>query len=142
MVSINLTLLIEVALFLIFLWGTARFVLRPVLRTLDKRERHIDQAHERAATETTEAEALERQYAQRFSEIRQGAEVAFRTARSETLKGHLEAVGQAREWADAAVAEARAKAMRFVDEERASMVDAVPAIADLIERRLHAGDPG
>ena len=43
MVTLNLTLLIEVGLFLIFLWGTARFILHPLLDSIDERETGIAQ---------------------------------------------------------------------------------------------------
>ena len=141
MVTLNLTLVIEVGLFLVFVWGTARFILRPVLRSLDERVAVIEQDHAQAAVDMEEANTLEGQYARELLDIRQRADEAYRDARRKTLKGHADAVARAIEWADQAVAEARDNAMRLVDEQRDSIESAVPEIAELIERRLYAGGP-
>ena len=97
MVTLNLTLVIQVVLFLIFLWGTARFILRPILAGIDERENAIEVDHERAAADSTEAEALESQYAQALSAARLRADEAFRHARYETQKAHTDAVVEATE---------------------------------------------
>lgn len=141
MVTLNLTLVIEVGLFLIFLWGTARFILRPVLRTLDERDAVIEQDHAQAAVDMEEANTLERQYAQELLDIRQRAGEAYRDARHETLKGHAVAVAKAIERADQAVAEARDKAMHLVAGQRSALEKAVPEVADLIAERLRSVGP-
>ena len=141
MVTPNLTFFIEVSLFLLFLWGTAHFILRPVLRSLDEREMSIEQAHEQAAEDTKETEALEGDYLKKLSEIRGQADEIYREARRDTIKGHIEAVADAREWADRAVAEVREETRGLVEGQRAAIRDAVPGIADLIAGRLRSGGP-
>ena len=141
MVTLNLTLVIEVGLFLIFLWGTARFILRPVLRTLDERDAVIEQDHAQAAVDMEEANTLESQYARELLDIRQRADKAYRDARHETRKGHADAVAKANEWADQAVAEAHDKATRLVAGQRSALVKAVPEVAGLIAERLRSVGP-
>lgn len=141
MVTINLTLFLEVGLFLIFLWGTARFVLRPVLRTLDERDAVIEQDHAQAAVDVEEASALEGQNARELLEIRQGAEEAHRNARYETRKEHADAVTRANEKADQAVAKAHDEAMHLVAGQRGALDTAVPEVADLIAERLRSVGP-
>lgn len=141
MVTLNLTLVIEVGLFLIFLWGTARFILRPVLHTLDERDDLIEQDHAQAAADMEEANSLKCQYDRELLDIRHRTDEAYRDARHETLKGHAEAVAKAIEWADQAVAEARDKAMHLVAEQRSALDKAVPEVADLIAERLRSVGP-
>ncbi len=139
MVTPNLTFFIEVGLFLLFLWGTARFILRPVLKGLDERESGIEVAHEQAEENSARAKVLERDYLRNLSEIRGRAEDAYRKARRETRKGHIEAVASAREWGENAVAEVRAEAMGLVEGQRSAVESAVPDIADRIAERLRSG---
>ena len=141
MVTPNLTFLIEVSLFLLFLWGTARFILRPVLQSLDEREARIEQARELAAEDTKETEALEREYLKKLSEIRGQADETYQEARRDTIKGHREAVASAHEWADQAVADVRQEATGLVEGQRAAIQDAVPDIAERIAERLRSGGP-
>ena len=139
MVSLNLTFLIEVSLFLLFLWGTARFILRPVLKGLDERESSIEHAREQTADDTNEAAMLEKGYIEKLSEIRGHADETYRKARHDTLKGHIQAVADAHEWADQAVAEVREEARGLVEGQRTAIRDSVPEIADLIAGRLRSG---
>ena len=141
MVTPNLTFLIEVSLFLLFLWGTARFILRPVLQSLDERETSIEQSRERTAEDSAETEALERVYLKKLSEIRRHADETYRDSQRHTIKGHREAVASAREWADQAVAEVRQESRGLVEGQRTAIQDAVPEIADLIAERLGSGGP-
>lgn len=141
MVTINLTLVIEVGLFLIFLWGTARFILRPVLRTLDERDAVIEQDQAQAAVDMEEANTLEGQSARKLLDIRQRTDEAHRDARHETRKGHVEAVARANESADQAVAEAHDEAIRLVAGQRNALEKAVPEVADLIAERLRSVGP-
>ncbi len=141
MVTINLTLVLEVGLFLIFLWGTARFIVRPVLRTLDERDAVVEQDHAKAAADTEGANALEAEGAQELLSIRQGADEAHRRARHETRKEHADAVAGANERADQAVAEAHDEANRLVAEQRSALEQAVPEVADLIAKRLRSVGP-
>ena len=88
--------------------------------------------------DTDEANTLEGRYSRTLLEIRQQADQAFRDARHKTLKSHAEAVAQANEWADQAVAEARENAIGLVAEQRGALQQAVPEVADLIAERLRS----
>ncbi len=139
MVSPNLTFFIEVSLFLLFLWGTARFILRPVLRSLDERTESLEHAREQTEEDTHQAGALEGDYLKKLSDIRGQADETYHEARRDTLKGHMEAIADAREWADQAVAEVREEARGLIEGQHTAIQDAVPEIADLIARRLQSG---
>ena len=139
MVTPNLTFFIEVSLFLLFLWGTAHFILRPVLQGLDERAESIDRARKQTEEDINKAEALEGSYLTKLSEMRSQADETYREARRDTLKGHVQAVADAREWADQAVAEVREEARGIVEGQRSAIQDAVPEIAELIASRLRSG---
>lgn len=141
MVTLNFTLFIELGLFLLFLWGTARFILRPVIQNLDQRSQQIEEDHATAARESEEAKAVDAQYAEGLSEARQITDETYQQARRETLKGHLDAVTNARSWADEAVAEARVKGQNAIEQEREALQESVPEIADLIVQRLRPEGP-
>ena len=84
MVSLNGTLFIELALFLLFLWGTGRFILRPVLRSLDEREESIREAGAQAESNDEETMLLEEDYEGTMGQVRSWVESEFREARKET----------------------------------------------------------
>ena len=94
MVTPNLTFFIEVSLFLLFLWGTARFILRPVLQGLDERAESIDRAREQTEENTNKAETLEADYLKKLSEIRGQADEIYHVARRDTINGHIQAVAE------------------------------------------------
>jgi len=137
MVTLNITLLIELGLFLLFLWGTARFILRPVLRSLDERQTTLDAHQADAKRGEQEATALEAQYQEGLSDARGRADDAFQDARRETLKGHNDAVKNARVWADQTVAEAREKATAAAESQRETLLKSTPEIEQRIAKRLH-----
>ena len=55
MVTINATIIVELVLFLLFLWGTQRYILAPVLKNIDEREDSIEQDRAQAEANTTAA---------------------------------------------------------------------------------------
>ena len=43
MVTINLTLFVQLGLFLIFMWGARKLIFDPILKVLDSREEKLEQ---------------------------------------------------------------------------------------------------
>ena len=70
MVTINATLLVELILFLVFLWGTQRYILTPVLKNMDERTDSIENDHAQAESNTTASVALEKKYRHEIAVIR------------------------------------------------------------------------
>jgi len=62
------TFLLEILNFLVLLWILKRFLYRPVLDTIDKRRKDIEQSLKHAQTIRVEAEALQAQYESRLLE--------------------------------------------------------------------------
>jgi len=138
MVTLNFTLVVELGLFLLFLWGTKAFVLRPVLRLLDTRDETIGEWTEEAAAKTEHAEALEREYAETIVAYHHEADERFREAYQAASNRHLDALHAARLEADAAVARVRAESMRQREQQREAIAAAAPELAAMIRERLAA----
>ena len=141
MVTLNLTLLIEVGLFLIFLGGTARFILHPLLDSIDERETGIAQDKESAEVGMQAAEKLESEYTAQLSELRRQADEALRVARGKVTKEHHDHLAVEYEKADQQVLDVRQESLERVEQERELLTAAIPEVADLIAERLKAGGP-
>ena len=139
MVVINFTLLVELGLFLVFLWGTAVFILRPVLRLLDEREDNIAR-EQRQADEASEKEAqLRKQSADARNAVRSRIEKAYRRARFELREEHGAKLTEERRKADAAIAEARDAALKRIEVERSSYGALSSELADSLFEHLGMG---
>jgi F0F1-type ATP synthase membrane subunit b/b' len=139
MVTLNLTLLIELGLFLVFLWGTARFVLRPVLLTIDTREEEIEADLRKAQSDEADAARLELEYADALAQARMMADDTYRRARLQTLRDHQVFISEERERADATVAAVRIEALRAADEAKPAVLAAAPELANQLTEKLRRG---
>ena len=141
MVNINFTLVVELALFLIFLWGTARFILRPALETLDAREEKIEREHAESKTANREASALESKYARAITGAREEAEAAFREVHTRAVEAHTATMAEARRAVDERVLKTREQGSRALKEQRGELLKAAPALAEELRRNLGIGGP-
>ncbi len=119
MVSISLlTLLVEVSLFLAFLWAMKVFVFTPLLRVMDQRDTQIADDKERSATETVKAEQLERDYAAKMGTVRREAMQKEALAQREAQSAHTETVREVRVVEREELEVVRADSMSQVERER------------------------
>jgi F-type H+-transporting ATPase subunit b len=70
MVTINLTLIIELGLFLTFMWAMAKYVYRPLLQLMDARDERLESDRETTERESGAAKTLEHQYTKQVSNMR------------------------------------------------------------------------
>lgn len=136
MVTLNLTLLIELGLFLVFLWVTNKFILKPTLRLLDERESMIGRNEEQTEKDQQEAEQLEHTYSQRLVELHREAEERFRNAQRAAMNGRLNRITTERDAAEAEIAKVREAAAARVNEQRDEVKVLAPKLAEDIARRL------
>ncbi|HOH51273.1 MAG TPA: hypothetical protein PLI98_11085, partial [Candidatus Hydrogenedentes bacterium] len=73
MLSLDFTLVVELLLFLLFLWGTNRAVLRPLLRTMDARQLRMEQDRADAEAAARRAAELDAVYDRRLAAIHREA---------------------------------------------------------------------
>lgn len=143
MVTINLTLLVELGLFLLFLWGTSRFILHPVLKTLDERDAHVEQNHADAGSAREAAASLEEQYAGELADVRRQAELTYRTKRRSAIETQTKQLVGKRHETDEAVAEVRASGAQQIEDQRGAYAALARELADSIARRIGMkGDAG
>ena len=136
MVTINLTLLVELVLFLLFLWGTARFIVPRVVDTLDERERSIQDAHAISKTNIDTAQQLEQQYKAELTAMRRTAEDEFRLARRAAMDGHDAQLAARRAEDDFEVGRVRDAAMQEFEEQRDASADAAQELGEIFARQL------
>jgi len=141
MVTINLTLLIELGLFLVFLWGTSRFILRPVLAQIDAREESLADDQVKAQSDEIEATRLEQEYQKAITEARAEADDAFRRARHQTQQEHLKFIAEERERADETVAAFRMEAQRAAEAIHDDVVGVAPELADSLVQKIGGRTP-
>ena len=136
MVTINLTLLIELGLFLVFLWGTQKYILAPVVKNLDDREESIQADHAKADENAHKADDLEKEYRHEIAVIRRQSDEQVRAAQQQSQQEHQAFLISERAKAEDAIAKVRAEAMAMVDEQQAKMEAEVPELAKRIQARL------
>ena len=141
MVILNFTILIQLALFLLFLWGTSVWVIRPTLRVMDERAYHVDQQENRARVDLELAQTHEKRYAQARRDMRLKAEQGFRDARRAALDAQAQTLAQQRKQADRAIAIVREEAGKLAQKERGSYKQLAPALSRLIAARIGIEGP-
>ena len=139
MVTINPTMLIELGLFLVFLWGTQRYILRPVLKSLDAREESIKLSLAEAEAHSAESESLEKKYRHEIAVIRKNADEKVHAARQKSQQEHRLFLNDERTKAEQAIAEIRQEVQQHVDEQCDAIHAEVPNLVKLIEAHLNIG---
>lgn len=132
MVVVNLTLLVELGLFLLFLWAMQRWVLRPLLIVMDERRDKIQ--NDIAAAEAAEERAaeVERDVFERRREIHREASHRAVEAHREAQEKHQHKIDELRREEERAVAEVR----KAAEEELTAQRDQFPALAQDIAKTI------
>ena len=136
MVTLNFTLLVELVLFLLFLWGANVLIIRPALRTMDERDAYIEENEARAQVEAEVAMAEEARYAGEIAKLRRQADDRLNAARRRALDERTAALMAKRKEADSAVMQAHTEARQQVKVERAKLDTFAPDLAAEISKRL------
>lgn len=139
MVGINFTLVVELLLFLLFLWGTNRFVLRPSVKTIDEREALIRHNEASSARDEQDAVELELRYESELSRLHREADERVREARRKALDARLDAVQKEMKQADAAIMHYRNEMAARIENQTERAKEMAPEIAATIQRRLREG---
>lgn len=141
MVTLNSTLIVELVLFLVFLWGTSRFIIRPVLRQVDDREHAIESDTEAARANLKEAKSLDEKYQKESIRIRRAADEIVRKHRQEALREHADRITVARRDADDEVARFREEMAKSIADQADTIKSEAPAIAESMAKALKIGGP-
>lgn len=139
MVTINLTLLVELGLFLVFLWGTQKYILAPVVKNLDDREDSIQADHAVADRNTHEAESFEQEYRHEIALIRRQSDDQVRSAQQESQQEHQSFLIAERAKAEEAVSKVRDEAQAMARDQQSAMDAAIPELVEEITTKLRSG---
>ena len=138
MVTINFTIVVQLLLFLVFLWGLQRWVLAPMLAAMDEREEVIATNKQTAQEDRKAAEKLEAEYARSLALARREAANVLRSGQAQALKRRNEMIRARRDEVDRLVLEHSEGAFKQVEAERAVFDSVVPGLAEAMLARLHA----
>ncbi len=136
MIALNLTLVIQFVLFLLFLWGTNKMVFRPLLKTMDARKAKIEGDRATAETETREVHELDATYTKRLASAHQASAKRLHQARQEVHQRIRDALDERKRRADAEVAADRAAMDANIAEERKKFPGLLPGIVDAMGRQV------
>jgi len=139
MVVLNLTLLVIVAMFLVFMFAMNRFVFRPLLQVMDERDAQIADDRAGAVSDAEQAERMEGEYAGNMAAIHHDANQRVQEAHRTAQREHSERVAALKSAEDQELAAVRAEAEAQVAAERAHFPALAGGLADAASGRLHLG---
>ncbi|MCK5862267.1 MAG: ATP synthase F0 subunit B [Candidatus Hydrogenedentes bacterium] len=139
MVDINFTLVVQLLLFLGFLWVMDRWVLRPLLKTMDMREHTVNDDKEQAQEAQDVAESLEQEYAASLASAHQKAHKKTAESLREVQDDHVAHRSTLREKQEKEVALTREEAQTLVEQQRSDFPDLSKTIARDMMRQLGLG---
>jgi F-type H+-transporting ATPase subunit b len=136
MVTLNLTLLIQVGLFLLFMWGTDRLILRPMLRLVDQRDEQVEGDRAQAQESAEKARELEERYAREISSARRKATFEIERARNEALEERMRQVAERRRVIEEHVEQARRDAQAEAESQRDQFDSLAESLAGAMRERV------
>jgi F-type H+-transporting ATPase subunit b len=138
MIALNFTLVVQLVLFLIFLWVTNTMVFRPLLKTMDARTAKVADDQAKAETDARDAERLEGQYTNRLTNAHQVASQRLHKARYDAYQQNRTSLDELKRRADTDVANYRATMDGMIETERQKLPGMIPAIVDAMDRQVSA----
>jgi F-type H+-transporting ATPase subunit b len=136
MVTINFTIVVQLVLFLLFLWAANKLVLQPVLRRLDEREQTLEQNAEAAEEDSKAAKSLQSEYAAELSTARRTATLRFEHERGAAMDERNQRLGRARQDGDQAVMAVEREGKAQIEAQRPQFDTFAEQIADLMAKSL------
>lgn len=140
MVAVNLTILVELGLFLLFLWLAARLVIRPALTTMDARDEAVAEDARRAEAIAAEAEAAAAARLAAVADVRRAASAKVDSGRREALTRRAECIRERRRNDDAAIDALRKEARAAVKAQHGEFDALAQTLVDPIIARLVGGE--
>jgi F-type H+-transporting ATPase subunit b len=136
MVDLNLTLIVELLLFLIFLWGCNRFIFKPTLALMDERNDKILQDQETALAQEEEASDTERRYNHEVVQARREAARRIDEARRSAMEERNRLLVERRRGADEQVNNLRQEARKQVRDATGQIEPAADELASRIAEQI------
>lgn len=136
LIDLDLTVLVQFALFLITLWVSNKFLFQPYLRLREKRKAGIEGARAEAERMTAQADAKLVDYEKKLAQARDRANEEGRKVRAEGMAHEKDVTDRARGEAQRAIDEATAKMRAETDAARAQLMPQADALARQMASKL------
>lgn len=136
LIDLDLTVLVQFALFLITLWVSNKFLFKPYLRLREKRKAGIEGARAEAERMTAQADAKLVDYEKKLAQARDRANEEGRKVRAEGMAHEKDVTDRARAEAQRAIDEATAKMRAETDAARAQLMPQADALARQMASKL------
>jgi F0F1-type ATP synthase membrane subunit b/b' len=141
MVALNFTLVVQLLLFLLFLYVTNKIVMRPLLKTMDARAAKVEGDRALANADGKKAEQIENTLKDQLTGIHQEEALRLRKARLDEYNKNRGILEEMRRRIDSDVDAYRVQMDLQVDKERLVYPSLVPAIIEAMDRQINADAP-
>jgi F-type H+-transporting ATPase subunit b len=136
MVTLNLTIIVEVVLFLVFLWALNRWIFSPVVEHMDSRDARLEEDRAKSVSESEQAEALEKDYARRIASINREAVLRINRELREAQQNHLRQINEFRKTEEQELAGVRAAVNRQIEAEREQFPELAAGLSRAIAGKI------
>lgn len=136
MVDLNFTLVLQLVLFLVFVWAMKRWIYRPLLQVMDERERCMTEAKEKTKEDQQEAASMEEQYAFALAQSYRKANQVVVSSLQKKQSTLMEDRVRVRREHDGEVSAVRAEMNAVIDQEREAFPELTQTIAQAMVTRL------
>jgi F-type H+-transporting ATPase subunit b len=136
MVTLNLTIIVEVVLFLVFLWALNRWIFSPVVEHMDSRDARLEEDRAKSVSESEQAEALEKDYARRIASINREAVLRINRELREAQQDHLRQINEFRKTEEQELAGVRAAVNRQIEAEREQFPELAAGLSRAIAGKI------
>jgi len=137
MIALNFTLVVQLLLFLLFLYVTNKFVIRPLLKTVDARSAKVEEDQAAADADRKEAGRVEAAVKDRLTGIHQEEALRLRKARQDEYQKNRGVLEEMKRRVNADVEAYRTQMDRRVEEERRNYPQLVPSIVEAMDRQVN-----
>ena len=137
MISLNLTIVVELALFALFYGVSRRYIFSPLHRLMISRQDRIGRDEDRAAHDEREAARVRDEQAARFAGAQRAAAQRLREARFAAYRRNRIEADERRRRAESEVSAFRARVRGDVKSERERYGAQLPELVAAIDRQIN-----
>lgn len=136
MVTINFTLILQLLLFLGFLWLMDRLVFKPLLALMDQRQADIDANKQSAISLVQEADNAESQFATQLGQVHRLTSQQFTHALFKASEENSAEIAALRKKGEEEIAQLHAQYNEAIKADRAAYPELAQGIAKLMSAKL------
>ncbi|HUW60981.1 MAG TPA: hypothetical protein VMZ06_08245 [Candidatus Bathyarchaeia archaeon] len=137
MVSLNLTFVVQLALFLVFYAVSRRLIFEPLHRLMLERQARIRHEEDLAKKDQQESERLQELEAERLAAAQQQGAQRLRDARFNAYRQNRIEADERRQNADAEVAAFHARVQNQIDGEQGRYSQVLPDLVEAMDRQVN-----